>query len=245
MGIFIICTGLALASFIGSLSYRSHRNISIVTPPSFCPDCGSSLRIPDLIPVLSYILLRGRCRYCGKSIPVRYPAAEIVLPCVLFFLYRHHGITPLFFCYGYLSCVLLYLALLDLEVGSIRVWEGLTVYAGSAAYLLLVIRGTVPVPLPVPLYGLAVGVGLAAVSIGAVFIIKKRMGLGVGDLLVLPGVSLYFGPEEIIRVLICASVLGLIAGFVLLIIKRKSAGGMKLPFLPCLAGGVFIEILFF
>jgi len=243
MTLFIFLVGLALASFIGSLSYRSHRHISIVSPPSFCPDCGTRLSVVDLVPVASYILLRGRCRYCGSRIPVQYPAVEVLLPVVLVFLYRIHGASLLFFCQAYLVTVLLYLALLDLDAGSITVPEGCTVYAGSGAYIALILRGLVPGGVSSSLYGLAAATVLIAISAGAVFLMKKKMPLGAGDLLVLPGVSLYFGPEEVIRLLIFSSVLGLIAGAVVLL-RNRSGGEVRFPFLPCLAGGVCIEFLF-
>lgn len=70
--------GLCLGSFITMLSYRLPRRLSIVRPRSYCPSCRTILRPIELIPVLSWMLQRGRCRHCGDTIRPRYPLIEIV-----------------------------------------------------------------------------------------------------------------------------------------------------------------------
>jgi leader peptidase (prepilin peptidase)/N-methyltransferase len=70
--------GLALGSFVTMLSYRLPRKISIVTPPSHCPSCKTPLKPRDLMPVLSWLLVNGKCRYCGVDIGARYVLIELV-----------------------------------------------------------------------------------------------------------------------------------------------------------------------
>lgn len=75
--VFGIAFGAAVGSFLNVLIYRLPRNLSIVFPPSHCPACGHRLGVRDLIPLLSYLLQRGKCRYCGAPIPVRYFVVEL------------------------------------------------------------------------------------------------------------------------------------------------------------------------
>jgi prepilin signal peptidase PulO-like enzyme (type II secretory pathway) len=69
--------GLVLGSFVTMASYRLPRRLSIVTPPSSCPVCTHRLGVPDLVPVFSWLFLRGRCRHCHTKIPARYPLIEL------------------------------------------------------------------------------------------------------------------------------------------------------------------------
>ena len=78
LSFFSLILGLIIGSFINVLVYRVPRDESIVYPASHCPECKHPLKWYDLIPLLSYIMLRGKCRYCGHKIPVRYPIVELV-----------------------------------------------------------------------------------------------------------------------------------------------------------------------
>jgi prepilin signal peptidase PulO-like enzyme (type II secretory pathway) len=82
-----LLTGLALGSFVTMLSYRAPRNISIVTPPSHCPKCRTPLKARDLVPVLSFLIERGKCRHCGEKVGLRYLIIELVtaLGCLIAF----------------------------------------------------------------------------------------------------------------------------------------------------------------
>jgi leader peptidase (prepilin peptidase)/N-methyltransferase len=69
--------GLAVGSFLNVVVYRVPRHLSVVRPPSHCPGCGTHLGALDMVPVVSWIALRGRCRHCRAPIPVRYPLVEL------------------------------------------------------------------------------------------------------------------------------------------------------------------------
>lgn len=77
-GIAIFILGLCIGSFLNVCIYRIPIQKSVVYPPSHCPECNTRLTFRDMIPVLSYIILRGRCRYCGTRISVRYPLVELL-----------------------------------------------------------------------------------------------------------------------------------------------------------------------
>jgi leader peptidase (prepilin peptidase)/N-methyltransferase len=84
-----LLVGLALGSFTTMLSYRAPRNISIIAPPSHCPKCRTPLKIRDLVPVLSFLIERGKCRHCGTKMGVRYIVIELLttLCCIVAFAY--------------------------------------------------------------------------------------------------------------------------------------------------------------
>lgn len=85
--------GLAIGSFLNVVVWRLPRGKSLVRPPSACPACSRRLRIPDLVPVVSWLALKGRCRYCGAPISVRYPLVEAFTGIVFVLLYAGYGLT--------------------------------------------------------------------------------------------------------------------------------------------------------
>ena len=241
---FIVLVGLCIASFIGSLSYRMQRGISIVRPRSYCPECKKTLGILDLIPVISYLLLKGRCRYCGARIQIKYFIIEVLTPLFYFLLYIKIGISQSFFLYAYLFTVMLYLSLLDIDTGRIGPWDIASVYVGDLALVWLLFSKNSSHPLSYHLFGLLIGVGLVAASFGIILIIKQKVPMGAGDLMIIPAVSFYFGVREVIRVLIFGSATGVLISAVLVlsrIVKREH----KFPMIPYLTAGVMIEVLLF
>lgn len=242
--LYIILVGMCIASFIGSLAYRTPRGISIVRPPSFCPFCDTRLRLPDLVPVVSYLALQGRCRHCGRRIPFQYLVIELCVPASFLFLYRRLGLCPVFFTYSYLCCVMFYLSLVDIDTGHVGVWDIAAVYIAGATVLFLSFVMETPQGTMWCLLGALAGASLVGVSYAVVFLLKRRVPMGGGDLLVVPALGLCVGLRGIVRVLIAGSALGAVLGIVLItagMVKRDR----KFPMLPYLAFGVVMELLLF
>lgn len=107
--------GMALGSFLNVCIDRLPAGKSLVSPPSHCDGCGRKLSTADLFPVISYLVLRGRCRYCGARIPVRVPLVEAGSGILLAFLFWEFGLTFTFAVTGFFSLVLLLDAVIDLE----------------------------------------------------------------------------------------------------------------------------------
>ena len=116
--LFVFILGLCIGSFLNVCVYRIPKAKSIVRPRSFCPDCGKSIKWYDNIPLVSYAILRGRCRNCGKRIPLRYPFGELLTGLVSLLLYWYFGPTGAFAAYWILACILITISLIDLET-----WE--------------------------------------------------------------------------------------------------------------------------
>jgi prepilin signal peptidase PulO-like enzyme (type II secretory pathway) len=86
--------GLALGSFVTALSYRAPCRISIIRPPSHCPQCQTPLTLRDLVPVLSWFFARGRCRHCKAPISARYPIIELITTLAVMAAFAIFGFTP-------------------------------------------------------------------------------------------------------------------------------------------------------
>ncbi len=241
---FIVLTGAAIASFIGSLSYRVPRNISIITPASFCPACGHKLTFFDLIPLVSYALLRGRCRYCRKRISIRYLLVEISVPSVYVVIYFRVGPEYGAILVSYLMTVLIYLSIVDIEQRRLSYGDMSAVYAGAVALLVLAGTGNMPRPLSYYLYGVLTASVLVSCSALFVYVLKKRAPIGMADLLVLPAVATHFGAVEVARVLVFSSLTGIMAAAILFSVK-KVKGEYRFPMMPFVAFGVLVEICLF
>jgi len=242
--IIIALSGLCIASFIETLAYRVNRDISIVSPPSFCDHCKKRLRFYDLIPVMSYLILGGRCRYCKEKIPVRYLLIEILIPSLYTALYFEYSNTYQFILYSYLVTILIYMSLLDIESGFISFIDIGSLYIGSIALLIFSIYSLMPKRITFYLYGAAAGSALITLSFLIILLIKRKIPMGTGDLLIIPAASLFFGISGAIRVLIMTSLSGIFIGISLTmfgVVKRN----YKFPMIPYLTLGVILELLLF
>jgi leader peptidase (prepilin peptidase)/N-methyltransferase len=110
------CLGLAIGSFLNVVVWRVPRGESVVSPPSACPNCGHAIRNHDNVPVLGWLLLRGRCRDCGDRISARYPIVEAVTAILFGLMAWRFGYQVVLVAYLYLAAVGLALALIDIDV---------------------------------------------------------------------------------------------------------------------------------
>jgi leader peptidase (prepilin peptidase)/N-methyltransferase len=222
--------GLAVGSFLNVVAYRLPRGESLVSPGSRCPKCGAAVKPRDNIPVLGWLLLRGRCRGCGTRISIRYPLVEALTAvlAVAVVLARHSthdrvlGLT--------LTAILVPVALIDLERRIIP-----NKITGPAA-LAAVVLGLIVKPSGVPEQLIA---GAAAGGFLLVFALAYPRGLGMGDVKLAGVMGLYLGrsvgPALLIGLLAAAVVGGVVIARIGVRAGRKTA----LPFGPFLAlGGV-------
>ena len=111
--------GLVLGSFYNVVIYRYPAGLSIIRPRSYCPRCRRTLRSADLIPIFSYLFLRGRCRYCREKIPFRYAAVELAGAAILIALFWRFGFSTGFFKYMPILSLLLIISVIDLDIQKI------------------------------------------------------------------------------------------------------------------------------
>jgi leader peptidase (prepilin peptidase)/N-methyltransferase len=243
-GVLLGLLGLAVGSFLNVVIYRVPLGMSIVRPPSACPQCHAAIAARDNIPVLSWLLLRGRCRGCGARIPVRYPLVELLNAALWLALawwaFSAQGIPAL-------------LPLL-LVLGS----------AGIALCFIDLAHHRLPDAIVLPLYpvtivglglaGLLTGewpwadalVGLAAwlVVIGGLWLVSAGRGMGFGDVKLAPvlGVTLgWVGVAAALVALFAAFALGAIIGLGLMA-ARRAGRRTALPFGPFLLAGALVGL---
>ena len=240
--LFYALIGMVIGSFLNVCIYRIPRGESVALPRSRCPHCEHPIRPYDNIPVLSYLLLRGKCRSCGRPISVQYPLVELLeftsatyvnslflsVIIILVFIDYHHQILPNILT---LPGIIAGILLSPLQTS--------TVYADRLSWNASSLFGAENVQGMIPWAGSVLG---AVIGGGTLFIvaftyelIRRKQGLGMGDVKMIAMVGAFLGWRLTILTIFAGSFLGSILG-VLLILSRKMNFQSKLAF------GVFLGI---
>lgn len=223
--------GLVLGSFCNAWAWRLVHGESIVRGRSHCALCGHPLAPRDLVPLLSWLLLRGRCRYCGAPISPRYPAAELVSALYYLTIVLRFGLTADALRFLILGSLLLTACLVDLDVMELP--DSLLLEAALAALLRL------PEGWKSALLGaLAVSVPLLLLVLLADRVMGRET-MGGGDIKLVAVLGLHFGPLQTLFLLILACLLGLCLGAAM-----KKARDAPFPFGPALALAGWLTALF-
>lgn len=225
--------GLVMGSALNCLSLRLARGRAW-TGRSCCMSCGHTLAPRDLIPLLSWLLLRGKCRYCGAPVSARYPLTEGALALVYMSLLRRFGLSMEALSAAVLCSCLFGLSLVDLEIQIIphrflvtgAVFRGLELLLSGGFPALL--RGIWP--------GLVIGGSVLLLSL-VMDKVLRRDSLGGGDIKLLALLGMYFSLPECILLLILACIIGI--GAALLTGKTRTA----FPFGPALSLAAWLTLL--
>ncbi len=232
--------GLLIGSFINVCIVRIPEGESIVFPPSRCPRCQKRLSPLDLIPVISYLLLRGKCRHCGEKISARYPLVEILVSVLFILVYRKYGLSISALAYAVLAAVLVAASFIDLE--HMIIPDALNIFLGAVGLLFLLAGQTVS--WQQALLGFAAGGGiLLLLGYLSVWILKKE-GMGGGDIKLAAVCGLYLGFERILLSLMMAFYYAA-AIVLLLLLAGRLKKGQYLPFGPFIAAGAITAALYF
>lgn len=225
--------GLLVGSFLNVCIYRLPAGRSIVTPPSACGSCGHRLGVFDMIPVLSYIFLRGKCRYCGMPYSPRYALVELLTGCLfaLCGLYYLPGI-PLALVFVFVASLVV-LTFVDFD-HQIILDEVLLLMLGCGAAYVFFTTGDY--------WDALYGMGFAGGLMLLIFVLS-RGGMGAGDVKLCFVLGLWLGLKASVVCLMLAFVTGGVIGVLLLatgIKKRRD----PIPFGPFLCIGAYISLLF-
>ena len=238
-GLVVFVIGTLIGSFLTVCIYRLPREGSIVAPRSACPACGEKIRWFDNIPLLSFILLGGRCRSCRASISYRYPIVELVNGMGYVVILWRFGWGWPALVYGIFFSALLTITWIDWDhfiIPDAVTLPGILLGVLCAWWVL-------PVGLVNSLIGVIVGGGLLlAIAWISPFLFGKE-GLGGGDIKLLAMVGAFLGWQLVLATLMIASILGTLVG-VGLIALRAMKRGQYMPFGPYLALGAVISLLF-
>ena len=238
--------GLLIGSFLNVCIHRWPRDLSVVKPRSACPECEQPIAWYDNIPLLSYLLLRGRCRQCGIAISWRYPVVELLTAIGFAYFVHHLGVSVPALKYCVLTAILIGLIFSDLE--TLLLPDELTL---GGAVIGIVFAFFVPVPdsmfeLVATLSGFEargrvgmVGEALlgAIVPAGAIWLggwvfekLRHKEGLGFGDVKMLAMVGAFLGIRGALLTVILGSIAGSIVGIAYIKITGKDASTYPLPF---------------
>jgi len=233
--IFVVIMGLVIGSFLNVCIFRIPREESISFPPSHCMKCGTKIKTYDLFPVISYFILRGKCRKCGDKISMRYPLIELTTGILFLLIYLKFGFTLDLIKFALLACFLIVIGMIDLDTTDVYLQTTLPgIIIGSAFIVFAFINGTSYLTF---IFGGLLAGGLIALIIA----ITHGMGWGDFEICLLSG--LFLGFKSSIIMLFFSFVLGGTIGVFLLVTKKKS-GKDPIPFGPFIVMGTFIAMFF-
>ena len=255
--------GLLIGSFLNVCIYRLPRDLSVVKPRSFCPRCEGRIAWFDNVPLVSYLVLAGRCRRCGQRIPVRYPAVELLTGAVFFSGVWFLGPVAAAAKFCAFGAIVIALLFTDLEE---RILPDEFTLGGAAAGV--VFAAFVPLNPGIVallfhpvrserLLSLGEALFAAAFCSGVLWLVgtlyqkvRHREGLGFGDVKMVAMIGAFLGIQGALLTLIVGSLLGAVVGLCYIWVTGKDASTYELPFgtflgAAALGVGFYSEVLVF
>jgi len=236
-GFIIFTIGLVIGSFSNVCIYRIPRNESLVWPGSHCPKCSKPIKFYDNIPLISYIILKGKCRNCGEPIPLQYPIVELATGLFYLALYLFYGLQLIALVYMMLCSVLIIISFIDLKVEIIPDTISLPfiVIGFVLSFFLRYIN-----PLDSMLGIITGGGSLLLVAIFGSKLFKKE-AMGGGDIKLAAMIGAFFGWKLTLLSLFLSFFLGSIIGIIVLAASKDKSNNI-IPFGPFIALGAMISM---
>ena len=220
--------GSIVGSFLNVVIYRLPRNLSIISPRSFCPECSKMIPFYRNIPIISYILQMGKCKHCSGKISIRYPIVEIISAVALLFTMKliTYPESVLFY---WMFVHLLVLSIIDQKWMKIPISILISMALGLIFYHLIWTAD-----LMVPVSGLIVGIGFIVFVVGLNWLIFHKQTMGYGDLIIVAILGAWLGTIQIFLTIFLASILALLA-FLAFSIFNGFSHSKSIPFVPYLS----------
>ncbi|MCC6502149.1 MAG: prepilin peptidase [Deltaproteobacteria bacterium] len=231
--------GAVVGSFLNVCIYRIPLGLSVVSPPSSCPNCSARIPFYLNVPVLSYIVLRGRCHSCKAPFSARYPLVEAAAGLMAVFTFLKFGPTVDTLIYFAFICALIVITFIDLDlqiIPDVISLPGIVLgFAASFALSGLTVQDS--------LIGIAAGGGLLYLVATGYQLATGQDGMGGGDIKLLAMIGAFLGWKGVLLTVLLSSFAGAITGVVLIYVFGK---GTKhaIPFGPFLALGALIHLFF-
>jgi leader peptidase (prepilin peptidase) / N-methyltransferase len=259
--VFAVLIGLAFGSFLNVCISRLPRHDSVVWPPSHCPYCKAPIVPWDNIPLISYFLLRGRCRNCRQRIPWRYPFVEIAMAALAVANLLSNGLSFATVAFTIFCGLLLALAVCDAE--TMQLPDALTLpllglgilYRGIDALRDGMHHGATHAWHAAFIIGLRAVISAAATALALLLLrwiyalLRHRQGLGLGDVKLAAAIAAWLGARQMCVVFFLAVVTGALTALTVLALRRsqrrtKSSGPLAVPFGAFLAfAGIYCSFL--
>ncbi len=256
----VFLLGLLIGSFLNVCIVRIPAGKSIVLPASACPKCGAPIKPYDNIPVVSYLLLRGKCRGCQTKISLMYPLVELLNGALYLICYLAFGLTLETLKWAIFASLLLVLVFTDLRE---RILPDVINFSGfaialvfslflpptdGAAQWLAARYFAFPPPMPLisladSIFGAAFGSGILWIISEGYFRLRKREGMGLGDVKMMLMAGAFLGLKRTVLTILLGSVLGSVIGVAFIAIRRKGTD-YELPFGTFLGAGALIVVFY-
>jgi leader peptidase (prepilin peptidase)/N-methyltransferase len=234
-----IIFGAIIGSFLNVCIIRLPNEESIIVPGSHCPYCHSPIKFYDNIPLISFLLLRGKCRKCKKEISIQYPLIEGITAISSFLLFLKYGVSLSYLFYFSFVAALIVITVIDLYhqiIPDVISIPGMGVGLLSALILPQITFFN-------SLIGMILGGGSLFVVATLYQWLFKREGMGGGDVKLLAMIGAFLGWESVIITIISSSLIGSITGIIMIIFKGKNFK-YAIPFGPFLSLGAVITLFY-
>jgi leader peptidase (prepilin peptidase) / N-methyltransferase len=229
--------GAAVGSFLNVCIARIPEGLSIVAPASRCPQCGHPIRFYDNIPVISFLLLGGRCRDCRGRISFRYLLVELLTAVCAWFIFRRFGLAPASLVVFIFVCTLIVISFIDFDhqiIPHALTLVGIPLFATLAVLFM----GITAVD---AFLGIMIGAGTLYFVAVYYEALTGREGMGGGDVNLMAMLGAFLGWKSLLFILLASSLLGAVVGVAFILFRGKD---MKyaVPFGPflCLAAMIYL-----
>ncbi len=256
----VLLFGLLIGSFLNVVIIRLPGGRSIVSPPSHCPRCNEPIRPYDNIPVISYLMLRGKCRRCGQPISWRYPLVELMNGLLFVWSFETAGLTGEGLLLAAFCSSLLVITFIDLDhqiIPDVITLPGVAIGLLAAPFFLEPLQSALPFglnhilpsgwPVLAPFLNAFIGMlcgSMPLLAIGWLWEkLRKIEAMGGGDVKLMAMVGAFLGWKGALLTIMLGSLTGALVGGLLILIKGRDAGAV-IPFGPFLSLGAFTAAFF-
>jgi leader peptidase (prepilin peptidase)/N-methyltransferase len=260
IAIIVFLFGLIIGSFLNVCILRIPGGKSIVLPSSACPKCGAPIRPYDNIPVLSWLMLRGKCRACKTPISPMYPVVELLTGLLFLACFYAFGLTPEALKWAAFAAIMVVLVFTDLRERILPDFVNFTGFGIGLAFSFVTkpIDGTAlwianhmfdfPPPAPVlsfvdAILGAALGSGLLWIVSEGYFRLRRREGMGLGDVKMMLMAGAFLGVKRVLLTIFVGAVLGSVLGLLFILVRRKGSD-YELPFGTFLGAAALLVVFY-
>lgn len=235
IGLMFFIFGLVFGSFYNVCIYRIPRQENIAFPPSHCANCKRELKAYELIPVISYLALGGKCRGCKQKISFIYPLIELITGFIFLGMYINFGISINTFKYIILFSILLIEAVIDIKTKEVYFSVSLVGFLFGIIFSIIeIINGK-------PIIEGVLSILIPLIIVGIIYLLAKRFdGFGAGDLEVYLFIALYLTPILMGLTIMFSIIIGGVFAIILLLMGKRK---VLIPFVPFISIGTLISVL--
>lgn len=251
----VLLFGLVIGSFLNVCIARLPVSGSLLRPPSHCPHCKTAIRWYDNIPVLSFLLLTGRCRACGRPISWRYPAVELLNGLLCLWALRVFGMTGEAVLAMFLCSSLIVITFIDLDhqiIPDVITLPGMALGLAVAPFFMTILAAPLPFGIAPDAGSYATGLANSAIGLlaggGPLWLIgwlweklRKVEAMGGGDVKLMAMLGSFLGWQGAVLTILLGALTGTVIGVTLILLKKHEAQ-QHIPFGPFLAAGALAAL---